>query len=383
MTHSGSLFDNLNHFLSYSALSHFTIGQFAMICIGLVLIFLAITKHFAPMLLVPIGFGIVLGNIPFIPGMQLGINEAGSVLGVLNMGILNGLFASLIFLGIGAMTDFSALISNPKLLIIGVASQVGVICAYLLATYFGFTPSEAGSIGIIGCAGAPTALFASAKLAPHLIAIVSVSAYLYLAFAPVIQPMVMKLVTTSSERVIKMKSPRAVSKLEKILFPLVGLLFTAFIVPEALPLLGMLFFGNLLKESTVTAKLSDTAKGPVIDVVMILIGLTLGASLSALDVFTMKSLQIFVLGLLSFVVATIFGVLIIKVFNVFLKQENKINPLIGNSGLASMPESARVSQKVGLEYDETNHLLMHAMGPNVAGVIGSAIAAGIMLSFLM
>jgi len=246
----------------------------------------------------------------------------------------------------------------------------------------GFTPSEAGAIGIIGGADGPTAIFLSSRLAPELLGAIAISAYSYMALVPVFQPPVMRLLTTKKERVIRMKPPRQVTQMEKILFPILGLLLTAFIVPSGLPLLGMLFFGNLLKESTVTKRLADTAKGPMIDIVTILIGLTVGASTQATTFLTTKSLGIFVLGAISFIVATAGGVLFVKFFNLFLKEGNKINPLIGNAGVSAVPDSARLSQMVGLEYDKTNHLLMHAMGPNVAGVIGSAVAAGILLSFL-
>lgn len=280
------------------------------------------------------------------------------------------------------MTDFSALISNPKLMLIGAAAQLGIFGAYIAALQLGFTPSEAGAIGIIGGADGPTAIFLSSRLAPELLGAIAISAYSYMALVPVFQPPVMRLLTTKKERVIRMKPPRQVTQMEKILFPILGLLLTAFIVPSGLPLLGMLFFGNLLKESGVTKRLADTAKGPLIDIVTILIGLTVGASTQATTFLTAKSVGIFALGAASFVIATTAGVLFVKFFNLFLKEGNKINPLIGNSGVSAVPDSARVSQVIGLEYDKTNHLLMHAMGPNVAGVIGSAVAAGILLGFL-
>jgi len=295
---------------------------------------------------------------------------------------LNGIYPPLIFLGIGAMTDFSALISNPKLMLIGAAAQLGIFGAYILALVLGFSPQEAGAIGIIGGADGPTAIFLSSKLAPELLGAIAISAYSYMALVPVIQPPIMRLLTTRKERVIRMKPPRQVTKLEKILFPIVGILLTAFIVPSGLPLLGMLFFGNLLKESTVTKRLAETARGPLIDIVTILIGLTVGASTQATTFLTAKSFEIFVLGAISFIVATFGGVMFVKIINLFLKEGQKINPLIGNAGVSAVPDSARVSQVIGLEYDKTNHLLMHAMGPNVAGVIGSAVAAGILLSFL-
>ncbi|MDX9695269.1 MAG: sodium ion-translocating decarboxylase subunit beta [Bacteroidales bacterium] len=375
--------EHLNQFFTYTAFANFTFGHLIMILVGLVFIYLAIAKEFEPMLLIPIGFGILVGNIPFYPGLQIGVYESGSVLNYLYFGVLKGIYPPLIFLGIGAMTDFSALISNPKLILIGAAAQLGIFGAYALALAFGFTGAEAGAIGIIGGADGPTAIFLSSKLAPELMGAIAISAYSYMALVPVIQPPIMRLLTTKKERVIRMKPPRQVSKLEKILFPIIGLLLTTFVVPSGLPLLGMLFFGNLLKESTVTKRLADTAKGPLIDIVTILIGLTVGASTQATTFLTSKSIFIFGLGAFSFVIATFGGVLFVKAMNLFLKEGNKLNPLIGNSGVSAVPDAARVSQVIGLEYDKTNHLLMHAMGPNVAGVIGSAVAAGILLSFLM
>ncbi len=374
--------DNLSQFFQYTAFANFTIGHLIMIAVGLIFIALAIIKEYEPLLLIPIGFGILIGNIPFYPGLKIGIYEAGSVMNYLYFGVIQGVYPPLIFLGIGAMTDFSALISNPKLILIGAAAQLGIFGAYIFALALGFTASEAGAIGIIGGADGPTAIFLSSKLAPELMGAIAISAYSYMALVPVIQPPIMRLLTNKRERLIRMKPPRVVSSTEKILFPIIGLLLTCFIVPSALPLLGMLFFGNLLKESGVTKRLADTAKGPLIDTVTILIGLTVGASTQATTFLTTKSIGIFALGAASFIVATTGGVLFVKFLNLFLKKENKINPLIGNSGVSAVPDSARVSQVVGLEYDKTNHLLMHAMGPNVAGVIGSAVAAGVLLSFL-
>ena len=374
--------EHIAQFFSYTAFANMTIGHLVMIAVGLVFIYLAIAKEFEPMLLLPIGFGIIIGNIAFAPGLKIGIYESGSVLNYLHFGVLQGIYPPLIFLGIGAMTDFSALISNPKLVLVGGAAQLGIFGAYAIALALGFTSPEAGAIGIIGGADGPTAIFLSSKLAPDLMGAIAISAYSYMALVPVIQPPLMRLLTTEKERTIKMKPPRAVSKTERIMFPIIGLLLTCLLVPSGLPLLGMLFFGNLLKESTVTKRLADTAKGPLIDIVTILIGLTVGASTQATTFLTAKSIGIFVLGAISFVIATCGGVLFVKFFNLFLKGDNKINPLIGNAGVSAVPDSARVSEVVGLEYDKSNHLLMHAMGCNVAGVIGSAIAAGILLSFL-
>lgn len=373
--------NSLAQFWSYTAFANFTIGHLIMILVGLVFIYLAVVKEYEPMLLLPIGFGIIIGNIPFAAGLKIGIYESGSVLNYLYFGVSQGVYPPLIFLGIGAMTDFSALISNPKLVLIGAAAQVGIFGAYAIALALGFMPAEAGAIGIIGGADGPTAIFLSSKLAPDLMGAIAISAYSYMALVPVIQPPIMRMLTTHKERLIRMRPPREVSKREKIIFPVLGLLLTCFLVPSGLPLLGMLFFGNLLKESGVTKRLADTAKGPMIDIVTILIGLTVGASTQATTFLTMKSIGIFVLGAGSFVIATTGGVLFVKLFNLFLKDGNKINPLIGNAGVSAVPDSARVSQVEGLKYDKSNYLLMHAMGPNVAGVIGSAVAAGIILSF--
>ncbi|MDD2438379.1 MAG: sodium ion-translocating decarboxylase subunit beta [Massilibacteroides sp.] len=376
------LVKNLTEFYNFTGFANATPGHIIMIVIGLVALYLGIGKKFEPMLLVPIGFGVIVGNIPFFPGLQIGIYEEGSVLNILYFGVMKGVYPPLIFLGIGAMTDFSSLISNPKLMLIGAAAQVGIFAAYMMSLQLGYTASEAGAIGIIGGADGPTAIFLSSKLAPDLMGAIAISAYSYMALVPVIQPPVMKLLTTQKERLIRMKPPRAVSQLEKIIFPIVGLIVTCFIVPSGIPLLGMLFFGNLLKESGVTKRLANTASNSLIDIVTILIGLTVGASTQATTFLTAKSVLIFGLGAASFVVATFSGVMFVKIFNLFLKEGNKINPLIGNAGVSAVPDSARVSNEVGLHYDKTNYLLMHAMGPNVAGVIGSAVAAGILLGFL-
>ena len=260
------LAEHLHQFFTYTAFANFTIGHGVMILIGLIFIYLAIFKEYEPMLLVPIGFGMLIGNIPFYPGLQIGIYEQGSVLNYLYFGVMKGIYPPLIFLGIGAMTYFSALISNPKLMLIGAAAQLGIFGAYMAALALGFLPEQAGAIAIIGGADGPTAIFLSSKLAPELMGAIAISAYSYMALVPVIQPPIMRLLTTSKERLIRMKSPRVVSRNEKIMFPVFGLLLTTFIVPSGLPLLGMLFFGNLLKESGVTKRLADTAKGSLIDI---------------------------------------------------------------------------------------------------------------------
>ena len=376
---------NLQTFWEYTGHANATLGNWIMILVGLVFIYLAVTKEFEPMLLVPIGFGILVGNVPFNldAGLKVGIYESNSVFNILYGGVTNGWYPPLIFLGIGAMTDFSALISQPRLVLIGAAAQFGIFGAYMLALLLGFDPQQAGAIGIIGGADGPTAIFLSSKLAPNLMGAIAVAAYSYMALVPVIQPPIMRLLTTKKERVIRMKPPRAVSKNEKVIFPIVGLLLTAFLVPSGLPLLGMLFFGNLLKESGVTRRLAETARNQLIDVVTILLGFTVGCSTQASEFITVNSLLIFGLGALSFVIATASGVLFVKFFNLFLKEGNKINPLIGNAGVSAVPDAARISQNVGLEYDPSNYLLMQAMGPNVAGVIGSAVAAGVLLGFLI
>jgi len=383
---SGAIAGLIN-FYEFTGFPNATLGHLIMLLVGIFFIFLAIKYNYEPLLLIPIGVGILIGNIPFFQAagfnLKLGIYEEGSVMSYLYFGVRQGIYPPLIFLGIGAMTDFSSLISNPKLMLLGAAAQIGIFLTFLGALVLGFGPAEAGAIGIIGGADGPTAIFLSSKLAPHLIGPIAIAAYSYMALVPIIQPPFMRLITTKKERLIRMKPPRTVSKLEKIMFPVVGLLLTAYISPSALPLLGMLFFGNLLKESTVTKRLADTARNSLIDIVTILLGITVGASTQA-DVFlTPQSMWIFGLGALSFVVATCGGLLFAKLMNVFLKGDNKINPLIGAAGVSAVPDSARVVQHEGLKADPTNHLLMHAMAPNVSGVIGSAVAAGILLSFLM
>lgn len=378
------LLDNIKTFWGFTGFANVEMGHLIMICFGILFIYLAIRHEFEPLLLVPIGFGILIGNIPFdiSANMEIGVYEEGSVLNILYQGVQKGWYPPLIFLGIGAMTDFSALISNPKLILVGAACQFGIFGAYIIALRLGFEPTEAASIGIIGGADGPTAIFLTSKLAPHLLGAVAIAAYSYMALIPILQPPCMRLLTTKKERLIRMKSPRVVSQTEKIIFPIVGLLLTAFLVPSGLALLGMLFFGNLLKESGVTRRLAETARGPMVDIVTILLGLMVGVSTQATTFLTWASIKIFFLGALSFIIATCAGILFVKFFNIFLKEGNKINPLIGNAGVSAVPGSARQSQIVGLQYDPTNHLLMHAMGPNVAGVIGSAVAAGLMLGFL-
>ncbi|MCF7810609.1 sodium ion-translocating decarboxylase subunit beta [bacterium] len=378
--------DILNTFWTYTGFTQPDIWKnLIMIAIGIFFIFIAIRKDYEPLLLIPIGFGIICGNIPFVhnAGLRLGIYEDGSVLSYLYFGVKQGIYPPLIFLGIGAMTDFSALLSNPKLVLLGAAAQVGVFLTLLGALALGFDPKEAAAIGIIGGADGPTAIFTASMLAPHLMGAIAIAAYSYMALVPVIQPPIMKLLTSEKERLIRMKPSRSVPRKEKIIFPIVALLITCFIAPGALPLLGMLFFGNLLKESGLTERLAKTAGTSLIDIVTILLGLTVGASTQA-DVFlTPDSILIFVLGAISFCIATAGGLVFAKIMNLFLKEGEKINPLIGASGVSAVPDSARVVHAIGQACDRDNYLLMHAMGPNVAGVIGSATAAGILLSYFI
>jgi len=385
MTDFGSfLCENLAQFWHLTGFYNCTWQHLVMLAVGLFFIWLAIKKDFEPMLLVPIGFGILIGNIPFnaTAGLEIGIYEEGSVLNILYNGVSAGWYPPLIFLGIGAMTDFTALIANPKLMLVGAAAQFGIFGAYMVALLLGFMPDQAGAIAIIGGADGPTAIFLSSKLAPNLMGAIAVSAYSYMALVPVIQPPIMRLLTTKSERVIRMKPARAVAQSEKIIFPIVGLLLTCFVVPSGLPLLGMLFFGNLLRECGVTNRLAKTASNSLTDIVTILLGMTVGASTQASTFLTRETIFIFALGFMAFIIASASGVLFVKLFNLFLPERKKINPLIGNAGVSAVPMSSRISNNLGLEYDPSNYLLMHAMGPNVAGVIGSAGAARVLPGFL-
>ena len=472
MTTNERLKEGLSNFWLLTGFRNCKIGNIIMILVGILFIFLAIRFEFEPMLLIPIGTGIICGNIPFFQGngvtlqeaidfaqnaiasgaysfdletakamlltifdgdgnkhmvlseaikqvdhlklteyglattevenvkaflnevfqsgelnLQTGLYQKGSVLNYLYFGVTSGVYPPLIFLGIGAMTDFSSLIANPKLMILGAAAQLGVFLTFIGALYLGFNLREAGAIGIIGGADGPTAIFLSSRLANgmngtrNLIGPIAIAAYSYMALVPVIQPPIIRLLTTKEERLIKMRAPRMVNKTEKIMFPVVGLILTTFISPTALPLLGMLFFGNIIKESGVVKRLQNTASNPLIDIVTMILGLTVGASTQASVFLTMSSIEIFVLGALSFCVATAGGLLGAKFMNLFLKE--KINPMIGAAGVSAVPDSARVVEVEGQKYDPSNHLLMHAMAPNVSGVIGSAVAAGVMMSFLM
>ena len=472
MSTKDQLKEGLSNFWLLTGFRNCKIGNLIMILVGILFIFLAIRFEFEPMLLIPIGTGIICGNIPFFQGtgisfadaianlqaldpatlnfdldtakallvavfgdnpgdkhmvlseaiksvehlnmadyglnnndiegvkgfmtsvfqsgelnLQTGLYQKGSVLNYLYFGVTSGVYPPLIFLGIGAMTDFSSLIANPKLMILGAAAQLGVFLTFIGALYLGFNLREAGAIGIIGGADGPTAIFLSSRLANgmngtrNLIGPIAIAAYSYMALVPVIQPPIIRLLTTKEERLIKMRAPRMVNKTEKVMFPVVGLILTTFISPTALPLLGMLFFGNIIKESGVVKRLQNTASNPLIDIVTMILGLTVGASTQASVFLTMSSIEIFVLGALSFCVATAGGLLGAKFMNLFLKE--KINPMIGAAGVSAVPDSARVVEVEGQKYDPSNHLLMHAMAPNVSGVIGSAVAAGVMMSFLM
>ena len=472
MTTNERLKEGLGNFWLLTGFRNCKIGNLIMILVGILFIFLAVRFEFEPMLLIPIGTGIICGNIPFFQGtgvtlqeaigfaqnaiasgaynfdletakamlltifdgdgnkhmvlseaikqvdhlklteyglaatevenvkaflnevfqsgelnLQTGLYQKGSVLNYLYFGVTSGVYPPLIFLGIGAMTDFSSLIANPKLMILGAAAQLGVFLTFIGALYLGFNLREAGAIGIIGGADGPTAIFLSSRLANgmngtrNLIGPIAIAAYSYMALVPVIQPPIIRALTSKEERLIKMRAPRMVNKTEKIMFPIVGLILTTFISPTALPLLGMLFFGNIIKESGVVKRLQNTASNPLIDIVTIVLGLTVGASTQASVFLTSSSIKIFALGAASFCVATAGGLLGAKFMNLFLKE--KINPMIGAAGVSAVPDSARVVEVEGQKYDPSNHLLMHAMAPNVSGVIGSAVAAGVMMSFLM
>ena len=370
----------LSQFIQTTGFLNVTWGNLVMIIFGMIFVYLGVAKEFEPLLLIPIGFGIIVGNMPGVAQQGLGVMNEGSVLNYLYFGVSKSIYPSLIFLGIGAMTDFSTLIANPRLILLGAAAQFGIFATFIGSILLGFNVLEAASIGIIGGADGPTSIFLASKLAPHLLGSIALAAYSYMALVPIIQPPIMKLLTTKKERLIRMKPLRVVSKKEKIIFPIIAFVVTTFISPGSVVLLAMLFLGNLLKESGVTDRLANSAKTVLIDVVTVLIGLTVGAKTTA-DVFlTPATLKIFFLGAFSFAIATAAGVLFAKIMNLFSK--NKINPLIGNAGVSAVPASARVSQVVGQQYDKTNYLLMHAMAPNVAGVVGSAVAAGVLLGIL-
>ncbi|HEX5677316.1 MAG TPA: sodium ion-translocating decarboxylase subunit beta [Alcanivorax sp.] len=362
-----------------TGLYQLSVGQFVMILVGLVLLFLAIRKNFEPLLLIPIGFGGILANIPV-----AGLAEPGGLLYLIyEAGLTTGVFPLLIFMGVGAMTDFGPLLANPRTLLLGAAAQFGIFVALLGAlslNYLGldFSLADAASIGIIGGADGPTSIYVASRLSPELLGAVAVAAYSYMALVPLIQPPVIRLLTTEKQRRIKMEQLRPVGRLEKILFPILLLVLVALLLPDAAPLLGMFCFGNLMKESGVVNRLVDTTTNALINTLTILLGLAVGAKLGAEEFLVPETLGILVLGLAAFVIGTGSGVLMAQVMNRFSKVP--INPIIGAAGVSAVPMAARVANRVGLEANPQNHLLMHAMGPNVAGVIGSAVAAGVLLN---
>ncbi|MBU2863756.1 sodium ion-translocating decarboxylase subunit beta [Reinekea forsetii] len=373
--------DKFQQLLLDSGLANLEFGQFSMMIIGLVLIYLAINKQFEPLLLLPIGFGTVLVNIP---GAGMG-DPGGLLYYISNIGISTGVFPLLIFMGVGAMTDFGPLLANPKTLFLGAAAQFGIFGTVIGAMWMtsmgwvDFTLQDAAAIGIIGGADGPTSIFVASKLAPELLGAIAVAAYSYMALVPLIQPPIMKALTTEAERKITMTQLRVVSKREKIVFPLMVLFLVAMFLPSAAPLLGMFCFGNLMKESGVVERLSDTAQNALMNTVTIMLGLGVGSKMSSEYFLNVETLGILSLGLVAFCVGTATGVLMAKFMNLFIKIP--INPLIGSAGVSAVPMAARVSNKVGLQANNQNFLLMHAMGPNVAGVVGSAVAAGVMLSY--
>jgi len=386
--------ENLNSLWLSSGLAQVEIGQLFMMFIGLGLLFLAIRKGFEPLLLVPIGFGTLLANIPG-AGFELApvydalghLESPGGLLYyIYSAGIETGLFPLIIFMGVGAMTDFGPLLANPKTLLLGAAAQVGIFTTVLGAVTLGhfgildFSIRDAASIGIIGGADGPTAIFVTSKLSPELLGAVAVAAYSYMALVPIIQPPIMRALTTPEERQITMQQLRPVSKAEKIIFPLTLLILVAFLLPDAAPLLGMFCFGNLMKECGVVSRLSDTTQNALINIVTIFLGLGVGSKMSAEKFLNFETLGILALGAVAFCIGTAAGVLMAKLMNVFSKH--KVNPLIGAAGVSAVPMAARVANKVGLESNPQNFLLMHAMGPNVAGVIGSAVAAGVMINLV-
>ncbi len=371
--------DLLMQFLTNTGFCLADYRNILMIGVGIVFVYLAIAKEYEPLLLLPIGFGVILGNIPFFKGFGIGIYEANSVLHYLYFGVTTGIYPSIVFLGLGAMTDFSFLLSNPKLMLLGAAAQMGIFFTLLSALALGFMPNEASSIAIIGGADGPTSIFLTAKLAPELIGPIAIAAYSYMALIPIIQPPIMKLLTSESERKIRMPELREVSSKERLIFPIVGVILCCFLAPASIPLLGPFFFGNIMKESGVVERLAQTARTSIIDTATIFLGLTVGASTQG-DVFlNPRSVGIFLLGAVAFSIATASGLIFAKIMNLFLKT--KINPLLGAAGVSAVPGSAREVHMMGLKTDPTNYLLMHAMACNSSGVIGSAICAGILWSF--
>jgi carboxybiotin decarboxylase len=393
-----STWDDLVAFFKSMGFMRMTWQQGLMLLVSFLLLYLAIKKQYEPLLLLPIAFGMLLTNLP---GAGMFHNELwtafldqnseyylnygqilkkGGLLDVLYIGVKAGVYPCLIFIGVGAMTDFGPLIANPKSLLLGAAAQLGIFITFLCANWFGFTEAEAGSIGIIGGADGPTSIFLTSKLAPHLLGPIAIAAYSYMALVPVIQPPIMRALTTKKERAIKMRQLRSVSKTEKIVFPIIITAIVALILPDAAPLIGCLMLGNLMKECGVVDRLSKTAQNELMNIVVIFLGLSVGATATAESFLNVKTLLILAMGIVAFGFGTAGGVLLAKFMNLFSKD--KINPLIGSAGVSAVPMAARVSQTVGQEENPGNFLLMHAMGPNVAGVIGSAVAAGILLTML-
>ncbi len=385
--------DSVGTLIQNCGFTSLSFGQALMILVSFVLMYLAIGRGFEPLLLLPIAFGMFLTNIPNanLYHTLIFINETGHIdwsllaetgglLDYLYLGVKLGIYPPLIFLGVGCMTDFGPLIANPKSFLMGAAAQLGIFLAFFGALCIGFTPAEAGSIGIIGGADGPTAIFTTTQLAPHLLGSIAVAAYSYMALVPIIQPPIMKALTTKEERMIKMEQLRPVSKIEKLIFPVLVTLVVSFLVPDTTPLIGMLMLGNLFKESGVTDRLSKTAQNELMNIVTIFLGVTVGATANAASFLNLKTLGIVAMGLCAFACGTAGGVLLGKLMCVL--SGGKINPLIGSAGVSAVPMAARVSQKVGQAENPTNFLLMHAMGPNVAGVIGSAVAAGVLLAVL-
>ena len=364
-----SFFSVLSELLEASGFAALTLQNIAMILVSFVLFYLAIVKKFEPLLLLPISFGMFLVNLPL-----AGLMDEGGVINIMSYGVKSNLFPCLVFMGVGAMTDFSPLIANPISLILGAAAQLGIYVAFIFATQIGFTPAEAAAIGIIGGADGPTSIYIANNLAPHLLAPIAVAAYSYMALIPLIQPPIMKALTTKKERAVKMGQLRKVSKTEKIVFPIAVVLFTSLLLPSVAPLLGLLMLGNLFRESGVVQRLSDTAQNAMINIITIMLGLSVGAKADGATFLDVSTLKIIAMGLAAFCFSTAGGVLLGKLL--YIITGGKINPLIGSAGVSAVPMAARVSQTVGAKENPTNFLLMHAMGPNVAGVIGSAVAAG-------
>jgi sodium ion-translocating decarboxylase beta subunit len=368
-----SFIDTLQKIWSTSGFNNISWQHILMIIVACTLIYLAIVKKFEPLLLLPIAFGVLLANLPL-----AGLMDKGGLLYYLYQGVKLGIYPSLIFLGIGAMTDFGPLIARPSSLLLGAAAQLGIYIAFIFAILLGYNPNEAASIGIIGGADGPTAIYLTTKLAPELLPAIAIAAYSYMALIPLIQPPIMRLLTTKKERETKMEQLRTVSKTERILFPVAVTIITVLLLPSVAPLIGMLMLGNLFKESGVVDRLTNTAKNELINIVTIFLGLTVGATANAETFLTFKTLGIIGLGLFAFTFSTIGGTLFGKLM--YLATGGKVNPLIGSAGVSAVPMAARVSQIEGQRANPNNHLLMHAMGPNVAGVIGSAVAAGFLIA---